>query len=245
MTKVAKVINKGAEKAKSAGSKSELFYLKTLLKWLDTLDSEGGIISLPSASDFARLNASLKEAAKNASDKIKGVIDKTVNILAKDEKGAIPTKEMKRYRSEVLNFSKENDKIIQAVHAKTVFGIKRSDLRTTLKNVVNGLIVEKVAKSIIDYFHQSHRVILIKKSKKNNLEHFIYTNSLIDTSRDFCIHRAGKAFTMKETEDWVNDPELPISDKWKATYNPLLHMGGFNCRHFPKFITKETYDRIK
>lgn len=77
-----------------------------------------------------------------------------------------------------------------------------------------------------------------------NLHHFIYTGSLIATSRNFCAKRAGKAFTVEETKQWKNDPDL-IDKKTKNSYRPLIELGRNRCRHFAKYITEETYKAIK
>ncbi len=76
------------------------------------------------------------------------------------------------------------------------------------------------------------------------LEHFIYEGSIIKTTRPFCRKRAGKAFTVKETKKWKNDPDL-IDKKTKDSYRPLVERGRYRCRHFIKYITKELYDEIK
>ena len=76
------------------------------------------------------------------------------------------------------------------------------------------------------------------------LEHFIYEGSIIDTTRPFCRKRAGKAYTVKETKKWKNDPDL-IDKKTKDSYRPLVERGRYRCRHFIKYITRELYIALK
>jgi len=73
-----------------------------------------------------------------------------------------------------------------------------------------------------------------------DLQHFIYEGSIIDTTRPFCRKRAGKAFSIKETKNWKDDPDL-IDKKNKDTYQPLIERGRFRCRHFIKYITETVY----
>jgi hypothetical protein len=69
------------------------------------------------------------------------------------------------------------------------------------------------------------------------LEYFVYFGSLIADSRQFCIKRAGKVFSVKETETWINDPTL--IGKSKEGYNHLIDRGRWNCRHSIQYIPKE------
>lgn len=81
-------------------------------------------------------------------------------------------------------------------------------------------------------------------AKTLGLTHLQYTGSLIDTSRKFCEKRAGKVFTVKQTEAWKNDPDL-IDKKTKDSYNPLIERGRYRCRHYIKYITLELYNELK
>lgn len=75
------------------------------------------------------------------------------------------------------------------------------------------------------------------------LEHYLYQGTLITTSRQFCQHRAGKAYTKKEVESW---PELNWSGKIPGTDKKTIFIfrGGYRCRHQLLPISKEMYDYI-
>lgn len=94
-----------------------------------------------------------------------------------------------------------------------------------------------------DTFNQVDAVANKQLAVNLELEHFIYEGSLIDTSRKFCEKRAGKAYSVKETKKWKNDPDL-IDKKTKDSYRPLIDRGRYRCRHFIKYITKELYDEL-
>ena len=94
-----------------------------------------------------------------------------------------------------------------------------------------------------DTFNQMDAVANNQIATNLQLEHFIYEGSLIKTSRKFCEKRAGKAFTVKETKKWKDDPDL-IDKKTKAAYRPLIDRGRYRCRHFIKYITLELYEAL-
>jgi hypothetical protein len=89
-----------------------------------------------------------------------------------------------------------------------------------------------------DTFNQVDATVNLQYAEALDLKYFIYAGSIIDTSRAFCIKRAGKTFSTEETKTWKNDPTLP--GKSKAGYNPLIDRGRWRCRHSIKYITDET-----
>lgn len=76
-----------------------------------------------------------------------------------------------------------------------------------------------------------------------NLNWFIYSGGLIETSREFCIKRDGKVMNRDDAKKWVNDPTLPGQDSLDM-YNPLTDLGRFNCRHFLTWLTDEEAERM-
>lgn len=89
-----------------------------------------------------------------------------------------------------------------------------------------------------DTFNQVDAAVNMHYAENLDLKYFIYAGSIISSSRQFCIKRAGKTFSVAETKTWKNDPTLP--GKSKAGYNPLIDRGRWNCRHMIKYITDET-----
>lgn len=106
---------------------------------------------------------------------------------------------------------------------------------------VNGSLVKYYDQYAYDSFNQHDASSGQYLAQGLGLEHFMYEGSIIKTTRDFCVKRAGKVFTIKETKKWKNDPDL-IDKKTKDRYKPLVERGRYRCRHFIKYITKELYD---
>ncbi len=87
---------------------------------------------------------------------------------------------------------------------------------------------------------------IVNKTMADNLglKYFIYEGDLIESSRQFCIKRAGKVYSVEETKTWKDDPDL-IDQKTKDTYNPLIERGRYNCRHFIKYISQPLAFRLR
>lgn len=106
---------------------------------------------------------------------------------------------------------------------------------------VKGSLVKYYDQYAYDSFNQHDASSGLYMAKDLGLEHFMYEGSIIKTSRQFCIDRAGKVFSIKDTKKWKDDPHL-IDKKTKATYKPLIERGRYRCRHFLKWLSKELYD---
>lgn len=113
-----------------------------------------------------------------------------------------------------------------------------------------------------DVYQQYDRAYTSKLADEFNMEYFIYQGGLVVDSRDFCVAHNGKLFKVSDTEQWrtwsVNkardNGEFPEgyepkqkAEQWNDTpgymnypgYDPMTDFGGYNCRHFAGFITKE------
>ena len=89
-----------------------------------------------------------------------------------------------------------------------------------------------------DTYNKAHEVVNTSMADELELQYFIYQGSLIETSRDFCVKRAGKVFSREQALTWKNDPDL-IEPKTKDTYNPFIERGRYNCRHWLNWISDE------
>lgn len=62
------------------------------------------------------------------------------------------------------------------------------------------------------------------------LEYYLYSGGLIDKSRPFCIHRAGKYYSHKEIESWASE-EWAGKKQGTTESSIFLFAGGWNCGH--------------
>lgn len=71
------------------------------------------------------------------------------------------------------------------------------------------------------------RAMSNRESEKLGLNYFIYEGGLIQTSRQFCISRAGKIFHRDDLATWDNGQGIPAS----------IYLGGYRCRHQINWIS--------
>lgn len=98
-----------------------------------------------------------------------------------------------------------------------------------------------------DSFVQVDRDQSMLLAKDLDLQYFIYEGGLIDSSREFCIKRAGEVFSIKEAELWENDPWIRknLEKGYITSYNPVTDMGLFGCRHLARFVSKEAAEMLR
>ena len=87
-----------------------------------------------------------------------------------------------------------------------------------------------------DLYSQYQRVGANEIRKGLGLVFAVYEGGEIETSRDFCDERNGKVFHISEVEGWVN---LEWQGKPETAYNPIIDLGGYNCRHTLRWVSKE------
>lgn len=100
---------------------------------------------------------------------------------------------------------------------------------------VNGALTQYYQQYTFDTFNQVDATINKQFADGLDLQYFIYSGTLIKTSRCFCRKRNNKVFHVSDTENWKNDPTLPDT----PNYDPLIDRGSYNCRHAIRFISEE------
>ena len=114
-----------------------------------------------------------------------------------------------------------------------------------------------------DLYMQYDRAYATSLAEETGMKYFIYIGGKIDDSRDFCVAHDGKVWTTEESKKWIEwtpakgvYPEgYKIKQKDKNAvpsyiasydgYNPLIHCGGFNCRHHVGWIMKELAEEMR
>ncbi len=132
------------------------------------------------------------------------------------------------------------DFVVQSiVSARTL-----KELFEGLKNLIVGATDEDGALQkywrlyAYDTYNQAHEITNLGIAAELDLQYFIYQGSIIQTSRKFCVKRAGKVFSKTEALTWKDDPDL-IDPKTAASYNPFIERGRYNCRHFLNWISED------
>ena len=119
-------------------------------------------------------------------------------------------------------------------------GVPLNELRKQIRETIRpegkyGKIKSHFYTIANDIFSEHDRKVQLKYGERLGFKAFIYFGGEISTTRDFCAERNGKVFTVEEAERWRN---LEWEGKPKI-YNPLIHLGGYNCRHSVAWIDQK------
>jgi hypothetical protein len=106
-----------------------------------------------------------------------------------------------------------------------------------------GVVLQYHKQYTFDVFNQVDQAINNTYADTLGLEYFIYLGTIIDTSRCFCVKRAGNVYHKSDAMNWKNDASL-LSWYKKNPYNPLIDRGGFNCRHEIQWIPESMAKRL-
>ena len=130
------------------------------------------------------------------------------------------------------------DMVMNAVATSRKFSLLVRDIKPLFKSTKKQR--SALSKYYLKYAYQPIMEMLNRTTYnialKNGFTHFQYVGGLIEKSRDFCIERDGKTFTIEEGKSW-NDLD------WAGKIDGLdffVQCGGYNCYHRLNFIKYET-----
>ena len=96
-----------------------------------------------------------------------------------------------------------------------------------------GILQRHWKTNTFDLFQRLDRAIQLEYANELGLNFAIYSGTIIETSREFCIARTGKVFSREQIAGWAT---LNFSGKPKL-YEPFTDCGGHNCRHHLSFVS--------
>lgn len=131
----------------------------------------------------------------------------------------------------------------QAISQKTSL----KDFQKLFKSVFVGLpgqgMLERHWKTnSFDLYMRLDRTANLLYANELGLNWAIYSGTLEEDSRRFCIDRVNKVFNRVEIEDWK---DLEFAGKPKINYDPLVDCGGYSCRHHLSWISDGLADNLK
>jgi hypothetical protein len=148
------------------------------------------------------------------------------------------------------------DKVFKFIYEAYAQGMKAEGILDGVDSLMktdsnkNGALVQQYAPIIYDAYQQYERQYNVGLANYLGLRCFVYAGGLIETSRDFCINRNNKVFTIWEAEEWVNADDLLLTNEEKRRgtpidYVPMRDLGRWRCRHMINFITDNEAIRIR
>ncbi len=140
------------------------------------------------------------------------------------------------------NFIKDNrlknefaELVTKGITGGTSFRELKADIKTFIignEDRLGGLQAQ-YRTFIYDTYQQIDRLESGIYAEELGMQSFIYSGGKIATTRNFCCQRNGKIWTVDEAKKWEN---LEFQGKNKD-YNPLVDLGGHNCRHTTQYIS--------
>lgn len=93
-----------------------------------------------------------------------------------------------------------------------------------------------------DLYQRIDRTANLVYADRLGLEYAIYSGTLEEDSRPFCIARVNKVYSRPEIKSWEG---LQFQGKPKVGYDPFVDCGGFNCRHHLSWISDELAEKLR
>lgn len=128
----------------------------------------------------------------------------------------------------LINFSARS---VQGATTQTLYNITEQALSSYMTGAAPDIeaILETSTGRLTNYINTElatatsgfNRTVTAMKADQLGLELFLYQGPLDKVTRPFCRARVGKVFSLKEMKTWDNGVGL----------DPLIYLGGFNCRH--------------
>lgn len=98
----------------------------------------------------------------------------------------------------------------------------------------------------VDTFSQASRIQEDQIADRFKMDAFLFSGTVIGTTRCFCKERSGKVILVREAlSEWPELRNEPCGPRWSddLEYEPLKHMGGHRCRHHKRYITNTEAQR--
>jgi hypothetical protein len=134
-------------------------------------------------------------------------------------------------------------KVNQAIAAKMPLAEFQKAFRADfVGSTGNGMLERHWKTNSYDLFQRIDRAANLEYAEQLKLNYAIYSGTLKDTSRPFCVARVNKVFNRDQIEDWR---KLNFSGKPTVGYDPAADCGGHGCRHHLSFISDEIAQRLK
>lgn len=222
----------------------------------DAIDKQDiGQLGTNTAKDLRKVvqfNARYYEDLKLASTGNFQAIAESVDAAMAKRLGITKEDELqpKGYLDQLFKTTAARDEVKKMVHKSVAAGIPMRALEKQLRVKVAGTkntagVLEKhIGGFVLDVYQQADSLTNDEFAKRLDLQYFVYSGGLIETSREFCRKRNAKVYSTDETKEWVNDPTLPRTAAEKESgvvtdYVPTVDRGRWRCRHRLLYISEE------
>lgn len=138
-------------------------------------------------------------------------------------------------------------KLARLVNQAIIQGMPLDNFQKTFKQAFvgkpgEGMLEKHWKTNTFDLFQRIDRTANLVYADKLGLNYAIYSGTLKDNSRLFCITRVNKVFTRTEISKWA---DLNFEGKPKFGYDPFVDCGGFQCRHHLSFVSDGVAEHLR
>jgi hypothetical protein len=196
----------------------------------------------------ARYYKTLNAAPEDRYNAIRESVDAQMRKrLGLDTEGGVVKK---GYLDQLFRTEPARDEVKKMVAKAVSAGIPMRKLRKQLQvkvagtKAAAGVLERHIGTFVLDAYQTADAITNQEFAKRLDLQYFIYSGGLIETTREFCRKRNNRVYTTKEAETWDSDPTLPKTKAEKDSgvvtdYVPLQDRGRWNCRHRILYITED------
>jgi len=143
------------------------------------------------------------------------------------------------YFSMLFNNQAVSQKVASVVNQAIASKMDLQTFQKTFRRVFvampgQGMLERHWKTNSFDLFQRIDRTANLIYADKLGLNYAIYSGTLEEDSRPFCIARVTKVFDRSQIKAWE---DLEFQGKPKIGYDPFVDCGGFNCRHHLSWIS--------
>lgn len=138
------------------------------------------------------------------------------------------------------------DYMIKSVTAQQDFSKTVDGLAELLEGVNgnNGAVDRYFNQYVYDTYSEYDNAFANELALQLDLQCFIYEGGIVKDTREFCSEHESKVYTREEAEQWPEwrsptTGEVPSYIASFPGYEPLVDLGGFNCRHKLLWISND------
>lgn len=138
-------------------------------------------------------------------------------------------------------------KVASLMNQAITQGMPLKDFQKMFKQVFvgrpgEGMLERHWKTNSFDLFQKIDRTANLVYADKLGLKYAIYSGTLMETSRPFCVARANKVFSRPEIKSWQ---DLTFAGKPKFGYDPFVDCGGFQCRHHLSWVSDGVAEHLR
>lgn len=155
------------------------------------------------------------------------------------------------YVSDLLEMTEVKNQTKELLYQNILSEPSPTALKKSIKEFISGSDEDKrgairkfYARFTGSSFTYIDRMATFEFATAYGLTQFIYYGTIIKTSRAFCRKKIHGIYTIEEGLKWPYENPKPLGIS-NATYNPVIDMGGENCRHVAFFLTDEMADEMR